>query len=367
MAWHILHGLLEQFRKHSTFPGKIWIAVMFIFRIVVVARIGEQVYHDEQSSFICNTLTPGCTNVCFNRFSPISHLRYWSLMVLVVAMPTILFIFYAMHIIYHADLKYPVKEAQKENILAQIPDKIYLRPPNYKRRKDVENAPRRRIKASKKSGSTGVFGSTTDNNTPSRNDYVPDFGERKYPYPIYNPRTHHVEGMINRRGRNPELDVIAERKLQMTMLHHPELFRAYWWHVVLRLILEVFCLLGQYYLYGWEVYELYECPYWPCPKTVDCFVSRPREKTCLLWLMYGLGVIATILSLCEFVSLGLKRVKTAFICCTSEESYVDRRKRLALLQSNHEDDHGHHGGHRKRLTSAVSLDSQSSETTIESV
>ena len=48
MAWHILHGLLEQVRVHSTFPGKLWIIVMFIFRIVVVARIGDNVYHDEQ-------------------------------------------------------------------------------------------------------------------------------------------------------------------------------------------------------------------------------------------------------------------------------------------------------------------------------
>jgi len=54
MAWHILHGLLEQVRVHSTFAGKLWIIMMFIFRIVVVARIGDMVYHDEQ---VCSKLS----------------------------------------------------------------------------------------------------------------------------------------------------------------------------------------------------------------------------------------------------------------------------------------------------------------------
>ena len=54
MAWHILHGLLEQLRIHSTFPGKLWIVMMFIFRIVVVARIGDNVYHDEQ---VCHLMS----------------------------------------------------------------------------------------------------------------------------------------------------------------------------------------------------------------------------------------------------------------------------------------------------------------------
>lgn len=79
------------------------------------------------------------------------------------------------------------------------------------------------------------------------------------------------------------------------------------------------------------------------------------------------GVIATILSLLEFVTLGLKRAKIAFMCCSNEESPVARRQRLALLQTNREELHGHSGGHIKRMTSEVSLDSESSDTTIESV
>lgn len=62
MAWHIVHSLLERVRAHSTFPGKLWIVMMFVFRIVVVARIGDNVYADEQVSsdvlclLICNVI-----------------------------------------------------------------------------------------------------------------------------------------------------------------------------------------------------------------------------------------------------------------------------------------------------------------------
>ena len=48
MAWHILNAFFEGIRTYSTFPGKLWIIIMFIFRIVIVARIAEHVYEDEQ-------------------------------------------------------------------------------------------------------------------------------------------------------------------------------------------------------------------------------------------------------------------------------------------------------------------------------
>ena len=37
---------------------------MFAFRMVMVARVGDQVYSDEQEYFYCNTNTPGCNQVC---------------------------------------------------------------------------------------------------------------------------------------------------------------------------------------------------------------------------------------------------------------------------------------------------------------
>nr|XP_039269257.1 gap junction alpha-8 protein-like [Styela clava] len=405
MAWHILHGLLEQVRVQSTFPGKLWIVIMFIFRIVVVARIGDMVYHDEQSSFVCNTLTPGCENVCFNRFSPISQLRYWSLMVLVVSTPSILFYLYAMHIIYHADVKYPADGEDNKIAPSRMSSEAsYIHPPSLKRRRDSGNMPnggvtaplyevkkintdgryktsrlskdvrhrhRRRNNRDDASDVKGPEGqrkplSVTDNNEYVNEDVIVDYRGK---YPIYvDTRGRRIEYMKDSRLPGPEKAAIDERKMKRKMLEHPELYRAYWWHVFLRTLLEAASIVGQYYLYGLTVHELYECPTWPCPKTVDCFVSRPQEKTCLLWLMYVLGGIACILSLAEFWVLGIRRAKVAFMCCTEEETFEERKRRLALLESHgREKKHDSNEAPIKRLTSVVSLDSLSSDTTVESV
>lgn len=47
--------------------------------------------------FSCNIKQPGCENVCFNDFSPISHVRFWGFQIIAVALPSILFIVYAAH------------------------------------------------------------------------------------------------------------------------------------------------------------------------------------------------------------------------------------------------------------------------------
>jgi len=41
------------------------------------------------------------------------------------------------------------------------------------------------------------------------------------------------------------------------------------------------------YVYKFWIPELFKCARWPCPNVVDCFVSRPKEKTIMLWIMFG--------------------------------------------------------------------------------
>uniref|UniRef100_H2Y3H1 Gap junction protein n=1 Tax=Ciona intestinalis TaxID=7719 RepID=H2Y3H1_CIOIN len=275
MAWHIIHSLLEQVRLHSTFPGKLWIIMMFIFRIVVVARIGDMVYHDEQSHFVCNTLSPGCSNVCFNAFSPISQLRFWSLMVLVVSSPGVLFCIYASHKIYHAYVKFPLAEE--------------------------EGAPKSRTWDTASEIDRGSeYGRPIANGKRRKGDSPPAFTAHPTAPPLY------VVKRLNSKN-NEKLDKNGKPEISRRVKSG----KAYWWHVVIRTVLEIGFLVGQYYLYGWFVPELFECKRWPCPKTVDCFVSRPMEKTCLLWLMFGLGAIACVLSIGEFWALGWERFKYA--------------------------------------------------------
>lgn len=75
MSWAVLEKLLTELSGSLSLAGKIWITFLFIFRVIVVLSIGDKIFSDEQSRFHCDTNTPGCANVCFNRFNPISPIR----------------------------------------------------------------------------------------------------------------------------------------------------------------------------------------------------------------------------------------------------------------------------------------------------
>lgn len=98
MNWTGLYTLLSGVNRHSTAIGRVWLSVIFIFRIMVLVVAAESVWGDEKSSFICNTLQPGCNSVCYDQFFPISHVRLWSLQLILVSIPAL---FMAMHVGHH--------------------------------------------------------------------------------------------------------------------------------------------------------------------------------------------------------------------------------------------------------------------------
>lgn len=83
--------IFEQIAEYSTVFGQLWYLCVFVFRLIVVVTIGGDVYSDEQSEFKCSTEVVGCTNVCFTKFTKISHIRFWGFQLLAVATPAILF------------------------------------------------------------------------------------------------------------------------------------------------------------------------------------------------------------------------------------------------------------------------------------
>ena len=48
-----------------------------------------------QGAFRCDTNQPGCQNVCYNRFSPISHMRFWAFQMMFVCLPSLAFMTFA--------------------------------------------------------------------------------------------------------------------------------------------------------------------------------------------------------------------------------------------------------------------------------
>lgn len=95
--WSLLGNFLEEVQEHSTSVGKVWLTILFIFRILVLGTAAESSWGDEQSDFMCDTQQPGCTNVCYDSAFPIAHIRYWVLQIVFVSTPSLIYMGHAMH------------------------------------------------------------------------------------------------------------------------------------------------------------------------------------------------------------------------------------------------------------------------------
>ncbi|KGL74323.1 Gap junction gamma-1 protein, partial [Tinamus guttatus] len=204
MSWSFLTRLLEEIHNHSTFVGKIWLTVLIVFRIVLTAVGGESIYYDEQSKFVCNTEQPGCENVCYDAFAPLSHVRFWVFQIILVATPSVMYLGYAIHKIARM-----VEHSEAD----------------------------RRIRSKK------------------------------------------IELESEREHKEPPAKAKHDGRRR---IRDDGLMRIYVLQLLARTAFEIGFLVGQYFLYGFEVSPIFVCSRKPCPHKIDCFISRPTEKTIFL-------------------------------------------------------------------------------------
>uniref|UniRef100_G1P848 Gap junction protein n=1 Tax=Myotis lucifugus TaxID=59463 RepID=G1P848_MYOLU len=282
MSWSFLTRLLEEIHHHSTFVGKVWLTVLVVFRIVLTAVGGESIYSDEQTKFTCNTRQPGCDNVCYDAFAPLSHVRFWVFQIVVISTPSVMYLGYAVHRLARA-AKHERRRAPRRKRGPRAP--LPLPPsshPTWPEPIDLgEEEPMLSLGEEEEepgvaeglgaedevedaSAAKGLGADAKAAGTPSPNG--PHDGRRR----------------IQREG----------------------LMRVYVAQLVARAAFEVAFLVGQYLLYGFEVPPFFPCSRRPCPHVVDCFVSRPTEKTFLL-VMYVISCLCLLLNLCEMAHLGL--------------------------------------------------------------
>ncbi|KAF5910906.1 gap junction alpha-5 protein [Diceros bicornis minor] len=110
--WSVLGEFLEEVHKHSTVIGKVWLTVLFIFRILVLGAAAESSWGDEQEDFQCDTIQPGCENVCYDQAFPVAHIRYWVLQIIFVSTPSLLYTLHAMHTV-RMQKKRKLREAER--------------------------------------------------------------------------------------------------------------------------------------------------------------------------------------------------------------------------------------------------------------
>ncbi|XP_074482842.1 gap junction gamma-1 protein-like [Sebastes fasciatus] len=261
MSWSFLTRLLDEITNHSTFVGKVWLTVLIVFRIVLTAVGGESIYYDEQSKFICNTAQPGCENVCYDAFAPLSHVRFWIFQVILITTPTIMYLGFAMHKITRSE------DSEYRSIRTQ-----------RKRMPIVSRGAVRDYEEAEDNGEEDpMIAEEIEQDKP---DKAEKGSEKK----------HDGRRRILRDG----------------------LMKIYVCQLLWRSSFEVAFLFGQYVLYGFEVIPSYVCTRSPCPHTVDCFVSRPTEKTIFLLVMYVVSFLCLLLTIFEIIHLGIGGIRDTF-------------------------------------------------------
>ncbi|XP_043912775.1 gap junction beta-1 protein [Protopterus annectens] len=212
MNWVSFYSILVGVNRHSTGIGRIWLSVVFIFRIMVLVVAAESVWGDEKAAFTCNTQQPGCNSVCYDHFFPISHIRLWALQLIMVSTPALLV---AMHVAH---------------------------------------------------------------------------------------QRHQEKKLIKQTGRATEKDLEQVKK------HKIRISGALWWtytfSVLFRVIIEAVFMYIFYLIYpGFRMYRLVKCEAYPCPNIVDCFISRPTEKTIFTVFMLTTSAICILLNFMELMFL----------------------------------------------------------------
>ncbi|CAL8265102.1 gap junction gamma-1 protein [Gadus morhua] len=274
MSWSFLTRLLEEIHNHSTFVGKLWLTVLIVFRIVLTAVGGESIYYDEQSKFICNSGQPGCENVCYDAFAPLSHVRFWVFQIILVAMPSLMYMGYAVNKIARAD------EAKGGTGAAAVRTAVGASG-GYTHRK-----PRKICFGARQH--RGIEEAEEDHEDDPMIYEVPEI---EPPHRPRDPLQPTPRPKIRHDGR--------------TRIRDEGLMRIYVLQLVTRTVLEAGFLAGQYLLYGFRVAPVFVCSGEPCPHSVDCFVSRPTEKTIFLRIMYGVTVLCLTLNIWEMLHLGV--------------------------------------------------------------
>lgn len=226
--WSFLEHLLEEGQVYSTGIGRVWLTVLFLFRMLVLATAAESAWDDEQADFVCNTKQPGCSAVCYDRAFPISHFRYFVLQVIFVSTPTI---FYFGYVALRAG-----KEDEEDG-------EIVIK------RDDKDNAEKEKEEGGEK-------------------------------------------------GRKAEKTFPEVPKLKGRLLC------AYAFSIMVKVVLEAGFIVGLWFLYnGFILAPKFECVGFPCPHTVDCFVSRPTEKTIFVIYTQVIAAISLLLNLVELLHL----------------------------------------------------------------
>lgn len=227
--------------------GKIWLALTVFLRVSVLFLAGYPLYQDEQERFVCNTIQPGCANVCYDIFAPLSLFRFWLVQLSSIMLLHVVFIVYVIH-----------------KVTSSLPPPEPCNRMKYKSFYKLKQEPFHEASLSKSSVKAAV------------------------------------------------------RRL-------PSFTGAYIFHLLVRILLEAGFGAAHYYLFGFYVSKRFMCQHAPCTTMVDCYISRPTEKTIMLNFMLGLAALSLLLSLFDVI-------------CAIQQSAQHRSKKMMMVEKLYEEE-----------------------------
>ncbi|CAL1580885.1 unnamed protein product [Knipowitschia caucasica] len=262
--------VLISLSQNISFIGKSWLLLLLLFRALIVLLAGFSLFGDEQERFVCNTIQPGCSNLCWNVFCPVSLLRLWLLLLLLLLMPHVLLGVFICHRVLQGDPR------------LQRPD------------------PRPRSRSA-------------------------------------DPVTTEAQTKLD----------LAQR---WTECSTPRFHCAYMSVVILRMVLEAAFATGQFFLFGLSFPKSFQCFEAPCTSGIECYVSRPTEKSLMLNAMLAAAALSVALSFLDLVSSAKRMVTVArsrrqsmgshgersSVLTTSEDSLIAKRASPNATQANSE-------------------------------
>jgi len=277
MAWHNIERLLQQTAFQSGLSGKFYILLWLCVRMLILLTSISKTFKSELDRFVCDTRFLGCQQMCFNQFSPMSMHRYWELQLICSVTPVIVFVMYA---------EYVLKDVQK------VEDGRAIVRRTVKKRMGVDHRRSARSKNSKNSQNSEkqIFEAKSI-------DEYSDHGDIK------------VTDVKEFYGK----EIVPFRK----EFHTPaKVVTAYWWTLVVKLMLEVLFSVGQYFIYPYHLVmeNEYICTdVYPCQdESVTCWPVRPFEKTFMIWMWFIVTIFQVVFGLFELASVSVLSLKEAY-------------------------------------------------------
>ena len=357
--------------------------------------------------FRCNIRQPGCENVCFSAYSPFSFMRFSAFQIIVITIPTTVYVLYAAHTVSNNKQLNPtgaqapilrVKmdrrqiQLQSEGLQKTIADKAKLGGGNGLEQRNRSARPTGRMESELRRDSRPAsrpdsrpdsrLNSRINSRSNSRVSFLKgpsklivskslntQVRKRSSQPPAYSnisfsssktqkistlessrlsskidfsdfenqnsadSAIYYNENVITTKNRDSSKKSSFQKRQTAYLKKHASaidqitinaksiknsLSRAYVIHAIARFLIELVMCIVQLRSFPLNVAPLYKCNQWPCPNVVDCYPSRPREKSLVQKFLAIVSVFCVFVNFLDLYYLGYRKIRKCIVKKTNK-------------------------------------------------